>query len=488
MNDVVDRFRELLGSGCMTDPDLTAGYLSDWRGLLRGRAKCVLRPDSVELLAQCIRICHEAGISVVPQGGNTGLAGAATPDDTGLQVVVSTGAMKKIRSVDPVDMSIVAEAGTTIAELQLIAAEAGALFPLSYASEGTATLGGALATNAGGISAVRYGSARDLLLGMEVVLPDGRIWNGLRTLRKDNTGYALKHLFAGSEGTLGIVTAAAMRLAPLPIAREVAFCAVETEDKVLDLWIKLRAAADGNVRAIEYLAGPCLDLAKHEGLRSPVERANHYVLIELTSSRPNDNLGDMLEAFLACRLEEETIMDAALAQSGEQQKQFWRLREDQTEIQKNAGHDFKHDVAVPVAKVPELLRRCRAQIESDIPEATVVPFGHVGDGNIHFNVVLSAGLMAEHAAEKGKRIGEVIYDIVGSLGGSFSAEHGIGQSKIDLLESKRNPLEIDLMRRIKRAIDVEYLFNLGKIFRQSRSEPAKVQRNESSLLSGRQET
>jgi len=475
VNDVVDRFRDLLGSGCMTDPELIASYLSDWRGLLRGRAACVLRPRSVELLSACIRVCHEAGVSVVPQGGNTGLVGAATPDESGMQVVVSTGAMKKIRSVDPIDMSMIAEAGATIAELQAMAVEAGVLFPLSYASEGTATLGGALATNAGGVSAVRYGSARDLLLGMEVVLPDGQIWNGLRTLRKDNTGYALKHLFAGSEGTLGIVTAAAMKLAPLPIAREVAFCSVETEDKVLDLWIKLRAVADGNVRAIEYLAGPCLDLAKHEGLRSPVERANHYVLIELTSSRPDDKLGEMLEAFLACRLEDGTIMDAALAQSGEQQKQFWRLREDQTEIQKNAGHDFKHDVAVPVAKVPELLRRAVALIEAKFPEATVVPFGHVGDGNIHFNVVLSGGLESKQVAEQGREISIIIYDIVHSLGGTFSAEHGIGRTKIDLLESRRDPIEIDLMRRVKKAIDVDCLFNPGNVFRLSRSEPAKVQ-------------
>jgi FAD/FMN-containing dehydrogenase len=412
----------------------------------------------------------------VPQGGNTGLVGGATPDDTGLQVVVSTGAMKKIRTVDPIDMSIIAEAGATIAELQAAAAEAGALFPLSFASEGTATLGGALATNAGGISAVRYGSARDLLLGMEVVLPDGRIWNGLRTLRKDNTGYALKHLFAGSEGTLGIITAAAMKLSPLPLAREVALCSVETEDQVLSFWIKLRAAAEGNVRAIEYLSGSCVELAKREGLRSPVEKANHYILIELTSSRPDADLNGMLEAFLADRLEDGTIVDAALAQSGEQQKQFWRLREDQTEVQKKAGRDFKHDVAVPVARVPELLRRSSADIEAGFPEAMAVPFGHVGDGNIHLNVVLPAALGAERAAENGKRIGELVYNIVLSLGGTFSAEHGIGRAKIDLLENKRDPVEIDLMRRIKGALDGDGSFNPSKIFRPLRGEPAEVRR------------
>jgi FAD/FMN-containing dehydrogenase len=476
VNDVVTRLRELLASDCITDPALADGYLSDWRGLLRGKATCVLRPKSTDLLSQSVRICHEAGVAVVPQGGNTGLVGGATPDDTGFQVVVSTGSMKKIRKVDPVDMSVVAEAGATIAELQSAAADAGALFPLSFASEGTATLGGALATNAGGISAVRYGSARDLLLGMEVVLPDGRVWNGLRTLRKDNAGYALRHLFAGSEGTLGIIAAAAMKLAPLPVGREVAFCAVESEDQVLDFWMKLRGAAEGNVRAIEYLSGSCVELAKHEGLRSPVENADHYVLVELTSSRPDAGLKDMLEAFLADRLEDGTIADAALAQSGEQQKQIWRLREDQTEFQKKAGRDLKHDVAVPVAKVPELLRRSRSDIEAGFRDATVVPFGHVGDGNIHLNVVLPAALAAARAAEQGKQISHAIYDIVFSLGGTFSAEHGIGRAKVELLENSRDAVELDLMRRIKAALDEEGSFNPGKIFRPSQSEPKEVRR------------
>jgi FAD/FMN-containing dehydrogenase len=238
--------------------------------------------------------------------------------------------------------------------------------------------------------------------------------------------------------------------------------------------MKLRAAAEGNVRAIKYLSGSCIELAKSEGLRSPVEKANHYVLIELTSSRPDADLREALEAFLADRLEDGTIVDAALAQSGEQQKQIWRLREDQTEVQKKAGDDFKHDVAVPVARIPELLRRCSADIEAGFPEATVVPFGHVGDGNIHLNVVLPATPGAERAAEKGRRIGELIYDIVLSLGGTFSAEHGIGRTKIDLLESRGDPIEVDLMRRIKGALDEGGSFNPDRIFRQPRSEAVKV--------------
>jgi FAD/FMN-containing dehydrogenase len=475
MNKTVDKLRELLGSNCITDAALTEGYLSDWRGMLSGRAACVLRPNSAELLSKCILICREAGISVVPQGGNTGLVGGSTPDETGIQIVVNTGAMKAIRTVDPVDMSIIAEAGATIAELQTAAEQAGALFPLSFAAEGTATLGGALATNAGGISAVRYGSARDLLLGMEVVLPDGRIWNGLRTLRKDNTGYALKHIFAGSEGTLGIITAAAMKLYPSPRVREVAFCCLNTEEQVLDFWMKLRHLADVNVRAVEYISAPCIELAKLEaGLRSPVERAEHYVLIELASTRPDANLNELLESFLAARLEDGTIVDAALAQSGDQQKHFWRLREDQTEVQKKAGYDFKHDVAVPVANVAELLRRCSAEIGARFPEAQVVPFGHIGDGNIHMNVILPKALGAQKAAETGKQLSQIIYDIVLALGGTFSAEHGIGSAKVDLLKSKRSSIEIDLMRQIKAALDKDGLFNPDRIFHRSRSEPAQV--------------
>jgi len=299
-----------------------------------------------------------------------------------------------------------------------------------------------------------------------VVLPDGRVWNGLRNLRKDNTGYALKHLFAGSEGTLGIITAAAMKLAPLPCVREVAFCSLETEDQVLELWMKLRSAADGHVRAVEYLSGSCLELAQRElGLRSPVDKADHHVLIELTSTRPDADLKEMLELFLASRLEEGTIIDAALAQSGDQQKHFWRLREDQTEAQKKAGYDFKHDVAVPISEVAALLHRCRSDIRARFPEAEVVPFGHIGDGNIHMNIVLPRVAGAVRAAESGKEIAAIVYDIVASLGGTFSAEHGIGQTKMGLLEKNRCPIEIDLMRQIKRALDPDYLMNPDKVFR-----------------------
>jgi FAD/FMN-containing dehydrogenase len=463
MSDVVERLKKLLGSHCITDPDVARQYMSDWRGLIHGNALCVVRPNSTQLLAQAVTLCHEVGVAMVPQGGNTGLVGAATPDASGTQVVVSTGGMRSIRRADPVDLSIVADAGATIVELQAAAEDAGAYFPLSFASEGTATLGGALATNAGGISAVRYGSARDLLLGIEAVLPDGRIWDGLRSLRKDNAGYALKQVLAGSEGTLGFITAATMKLVPAPIGREVAFCSLNSEDDVLRFWIKLRSAADGNIRAIEYLSGSCIDLAKTMGLRSPVESAPHYLLIELTSSHLSDDLKDLLEAFLADAMSEGVVVDAAIAQNVDQQKQFWRLREDQTEAQKRAGFNIKHDVSVPVAEVANLLKRCRSELEERYPEANVVPFGHVGDGNIHFNVVFPTNGEQASTPDKVRAVNEIVYGTAISLGGSFSAEHGIGQTKVGLLAAHRSAIELGLMRNLKTAFDPRSLMNPGKV-------------------------
>nr|WP_249123840.1 MULTISPECIES: FAD-binding oxidoreductase [unclassified Bradyrhizobium] len=456
----------LLGpSGCLTGADAMAGYVTDWRDLYRGRARCVLRPASVAEFADVMAYCHVHGIAVVPQGGNTGLAGAAVPDGSGQQVVVSTTRLRQIRSVDAVDMSIVAEAGITIAELQSAAGDAGALFPLSFAAEGSATLGGAVATNAGGTAAVRYGSARDLLLGVEVVLADGRVWNGLRTLHKDNAGYALRHLFAGSEGTLGIVTAAAMRLVPRPAGRAVAFTALADEAAVGAFWALLRARCAGAIRAAEYISGHGLALVMHEmGLRAPVARAAHHVLVELNAASA-DGLCDLLEGVLAEALEQGIITDAAVAQNEDQCAAFWRLREDQTEAQKRAGVNYKHDIAVPISRVGELLARCRAALAQRCPDLLVLPFGHLGDGNIHMNVVRPAALGAAPHPEEGEVAG-VVHDIVAALGGTFSAEHGIGRTKTDLLETLRPAVELDLMRRIKAALDPAGLMNPGKVLRQ----------------------
>jgi len=462
---IIDDFLRLLGpSGCLTEPDAMAGYLTDWRDLYTGHALCVLRPANVEQLAEAMAYCHAHRIAVVPQGGNTGLAGAAVPDASGHQVVVSTTRLRQIRTVDAVDMSVIAEAGVTIAELQAAAADAGALFPLSFAAEGSATLGGAVATNAGGTAAVRYGSARDLLLGVEVVLADGGVWNGLQTLHKDNAGYALRHLFAGSEGTLGIITAAAMRLAPQPASREVAFCALADEPAVGAFWTLLRARCAGAIRAAEYISGQGLALALHEmGLRPPVANAAHYVLVELTAAS-TDGLRDLLEELLADALEQGIITDAAVAQNEDQCGVFWRLREDQTEAQKRAGVNYKHDVAVPLSRVGELLTRCRDALAQRFPDLLVVPFGHLGDGNIHMNVIRPAALGGAPPSEE-REVAAVVHDIVTVFGGTFSAEHGIGRTKIDLLEKLRPAVELDLMRRVKAALDPVNLMNPGKVLR-----------------------
>lgn len=464
---VLDQFMRILGpAGCLTDPALLESYINDWRGLYRGQALCVLRPSSVADLARVVALCAQTRTTIVPQGGNTSLTGAATPDGSGDQVVVSMSRMKRIRRIDPLDMTVTAEAGLTIAELQAAAIEAGALFPLSFAAEGSATVGGALATNAGGTAAVRYGSARDLLLGMEVVLPDGTIWNGLRRLHKDNAGYALRHLFAGSEGTLGLMTAAVLRLFPAVRSREVALCSLGSEQDVLALWMRLRDREGGSVRAVEYMSGVSLEIVlQHTELRLPIGAADHYMLIELNSSRPDEPLRERLEEFLADALERGLVVDAVVAQSEQQSEAFWRLRESQTEAQKKAGGNIKHDISVPVSNLAELLRRCRTELTARFDGVRVAPFGHVGDGNIHMNIIQPMGMSSEEFLARAGDISAVVHDVVEALDGSFSAEHGIGQIKLALFERMRAAEEIEVMRRIKHAIDPDAIMNPGKVLR-----------------------
>jgi FAD/FMN-containing dehydrogenase len=467
IDQFLDQLLQILGpAGCVTDPALLDSYITDWRGIYHGQAMCVLRPSRTEELAAVMAVCAKAGIAVVPQGGNTSLTGAATPDGSGHQVIVSLNRLKRIRAVDIIDMTVTVEAGLSIAELQSAAIAAGALFPLSFAAEGSATVGGAIATNAGGTAAVRYGSARDLLLGLEVVLPDGAIWNGLRRLHKDNAGYALRHLFAGSEGTLGVITAAVLRLFPAVHAREVAFCSLGSEQDVLALWRRLREREGGSVRAVEYMSGDSIAIVlRHGGLRLPVGVADHYMLIELNASQPDAPLRERLESVLAEALEAGEVIDAAVAQNGQQRDDFWRLRESQTEAQKQAGGNLKHDISVPVSNLAELLRRCRAELKAWFDGVRIAPFGHVGDGNIHMNIIQPDGMSDSDFLACADDIGAVIYDVVESLGGSFSAEHGIGRSKLALFEQRRPAAELDLMRRIKAAIDPGAIMNPGKVLR-----------------------
>ncbi|MBX9698626.1 MAG: FAD-binding oxidoreductase [Acetobacteraceae bacterium] len=468
---LLDRLAALLGRpGLLTDPADLEPHLADWRALYRGRTPCVIRPASTPELAEAVRLCAAAGAPIVPQGGNTSMVGGATPDESGRQVVLSLARMNRIRDIDPLDMTMTAEAGVVLKAAQDAAEGAGCLFPLSLGAEGSATIGGVLSTNAGGNTTVRYGNARELMLGLEVVLPDGQVWNGLRRLRKDNTGYALRHLFVGAEGTLGIVTAAVLRLFPRPRETAVAFCAVADEDAALALFRRFRDRDETAVRAFEYMSGLGVDLAARHipGCAWPLAaRADHVVLVDLASSRPTMSPGAglraLIEAVLEQALEAGEVLDAAVAESEAQRAALWRIREEHPEAQKREGASVKNDVSVPVSQVPALIRRASAACRALIPGIRPVPFGHMGDGNIHMNLEQPEGMDAAAFLARSHDIMDTVNAVVRDLGGSFSAEHGIGRLKTDMMEDWRGGAEIDVMRRIKAALDPAGLMNPGKV-------------------------
>ncbi|WP_431281723.1 FAD-binding oxidoreductase [Humitalea sp. 24SJ18S-53] len=452
--------------GVITDPADLAPWTTDWRGLYQGATPCLLRPANTNELSAVVRLLARAGVPMVPQGGNTSMVGGGAPDESGRQVILSLTRMNRIRDLDPIDMTMTAEAGVILKSAQDAAAAAGALFPLSLGAEGSATIGGVLATNAGGNTTVRYGNARELMLGIEAVLPDGQVFSGLRRLRKDNTGYALKHLFVGAEGTLGIITAATLRLFPRARVQCVALAAVASEDAALSLFRRFRDRDDTAVRAFEYMSGTGIDivLRQIDGASLPVaERADHYCLIDLASSRPDADLQGLLEAVLEAALEAGEVVDAAIAQSEAQAQAIWRLREEHPEAQKREGASVKSDVSVPVSKVPELIRRSSDALRALIPGSRPVPFGHMGDGNIHMNLEQPEGMDPAAFLARGHDIMDTVNEVVRDLEGSFSAEHGIGRLKTDMMDSWRGGAELDAMRRIKAALDPQGLMNPGKV-------------------------
>ena len=460
-------FRALLGpAGVLTDPADIAPALSDWRSLYQGQAMAVLRPASTEEVAACVRICAQAGVPIVPQGGNTSMVGGATPSEDGRSVVLSLARLNRIRAIDPVDMTMTAEAGVVLKTAQDAAADAGCLFPLSLGAEGTATIGGVLSTNAGGNTTVRYGNARELMLGLEVVLPDGQVWNGLRRLRKDNTGYALRHLFVGAEGTLGIVTAATLRLYAQPRANEVLFCSVRDEDAALAVFQRFRAVDETAIRAFEYMSGVGVDFAvKHiPGVSLPVaDRADHYILVDLASTRADADLQGLAEQVLGAAMEEGEVLDAVIGGNEAKRQAIWRIREEHPEAQRKEGASVKNDVSVPVSKVPELIRRASAACIALIPGTRPVPFGHMGDGNIHMNLEQPVDMDGAEFLARSHDIMDTVNEVVRDLDGSFSAEHGIGRLKTDMMESWRGGAELDAMQRIKAALDPQGIMNPGKV-------------------------
>jgi FAD/FMN-containing dehydrogenase len=461
---LLDALRGALGpTGLLTAAD-TEAYSTDWRGLYHGRTAAVLRPSNTRQVAEAVRLCAAAGVAVVPQGGNTSMVGGAVPHEDGSQLVLSLARMNRVRSIDPVDMSMTVEAGVTLQAAQEAADAAGRRLPLSISSEGSAQVGGVLAANAGGNTTVRYGNARDLVLGLEVVLPDGQVWDGLRRLRKDNTGYCLRHLFVGSEGTLGIITAAVLKLFARAEETEVALCAVAGAQAALDLFAAFRDDSDA-IQAFEYMSGAGMALVTaHLGHAPPLsEPAACYALIELSSPRRGAGLRAGLEAVLERALADGTVTDAVIAGSEAQRRALWALREDHAEAQKRAGASVKNDVSVPVSRVPELIERASAAVAALIPGVRPVPFGHMGDGNIHMNFEQPEGADPGWFLAQDHAIMDAVNAIVRDLGGSFSAEHGVGRLKTYLMPEWRGGAELDLMRRIKAAIDPAGLLNPGKL-------------------------
>ena len=461
----LEQLHHLLGDrGLLTAASDLATAGQDWRGLYRQPPVAVLRPASVEELAQAVRLCVADGLAMVPQGGNTSMVGGGVPDGPG-QVVISLARMNRVRLVDPVDLTLSIEAGATLKAAQDAAAEAGCLLPLSISSEGTAQIGGVLATNAGGNNTVRYGNARDLVLGLEAVLPDGSVWNGMRRLRKDNTGYSLRHLLIGSEGTLGIITAAVLKLAPRLQQREAALCALPSLEAVLALFGRVQAQDSAALQAFEYMGetGMALVLKHSPGATLPIGPAPHYALLELASSQPGDGVRAGLEAVLAAAIEDGTVTDAVLAESEAQRLALWKLREEHSEAQKREGASVKNDVSVPVSRVPELLRRGQEAVAALIPGARCVAFGHVGDGNIHFNFAQPEGMDGAAFLAQDHAIMDAVGAVVRELDGSFSAEHGVGQLKPYMMPDWRGGPELEAMRRIKAALDPAGLMNPGKV-------------------------
>ncbi len=459
---------DLLGpAGLLTDPADTAPYCTDWRGLYHGRTPAVLRPGDTATLAACVRACAEAGARLVPMGGNTSMVGGASVSEAGDELVLSLQRMNRIRAIDPVDMTMTVEAGVVLQTAQEAARAAGCLLPLSISSEGSAQVGGVLATNAGGNTTVRYGNARELVLGIEAVLPDGSVFSGLRRLRKDNTGYALRQLLVGSEGTLGIITAAVLQLHPRPRQVEAALCGVASPEAALALFTAFRSADPTAVQAFEYMSGTGMALvnALIPGAVLPLsEPAPHYVLVELATARDDGTLRTLLEEVLAAALEAGEVLDAVVAENESQRLAIWRLREEHAEAQKRAGGNVKNDVSVPVSRVPALIARAGAACQALIPGIRVAPFGHLGDGNIHFNLVQPEGADAARFMARDHEIMDAVCAVVRELEGSFSAEHGVGRLKPYMMPDWRGGAELDTMRRIKRAIDPKGTMNPGKIF------------------------
>jgi FAD/FMN-containing dehydrogenase len=452
--------------GWLDSPDELAPYLTDFRHLYCGATPLVLRPRSVDEVVNILAICNREEVAVVPLGGNTSYCGGATPDETGSQIVVSMQRLNRVRHIDADNYSMIVEVGCTLAGAQAAAREANRLFPLSLGSEGTAQIGGNLSTNAGGTAVLRYGMMRDLVLGLEVVLADGRVLSALKSLRKDNTGYDVKSLFIGAEGTLGLITAASLKLFPLAADTATALVGIDSPSRALELLNRLRNAAGEQISSFELMPRIAVEMTvKHvPGVANPLEfNTPWYVLVELGSANANQNLTSLLTSELEDAAAAGTVRDAMLAASIAQSQAMWKLRESVPEAQRRHGASIKHDVSVPVSAIPTLIEKGTALANALAPEGDVVSYGHAGDGNLHFNVSQKPGADLELFVSRTHPLEHAMFDLVESLGGSISAEHGIGRLKAEEFARRADPVELSVMHVLKRALDPKGILNPGKV-------------------------
>jgi FAD/FMN-containing dehydrogenase len=464
----VERIKAIVGRrGWFADPVDTEPYLVEARRLYRGATRLVVRPASTAEVAAVVRECAATRLAIVPQGGNTGLVGGGVPSAERDNIVLALGRMNRIRAIDPINFTMTVEAGCILADLQRAAGEADRLFPLSLGAEGSCQIGGNISTNAGGIAVLRYGNTRELTLGLEVVLPDGRVWEGLRGLRKDNTGYDLKQLFIGGEGTLGIVTAATVKLFPKPREIETALLGLGRIEDAMALFARARAATADQLTAFELIPRSGVELALEHipGTIAPLAAPHPwYVLLELSASQDESGIRSLLERLLEAALEAGLVADGVVARSLAQARDLWRLREAIVEAQLYSG-SIKHDVAVPVSRVADFVARASAAVAARLPGIRPIAFGHVGDGNIHFNLTQPRGMDKDAYLSRWQEFNDIVHGIVRELAGSISAEHGVGIMKRDEITHYKPSVEIELMRRIKRALDPDDLMNPEKLVR-----------------------
>ena len=471
---LLNRLHALVGpAGLVTDADAQTPYLTDWLGKWTGRTTVVVRPANTAETAAVVRLCSETRTPIVTQGGNTGMSGGATPDASGAQVVLSTTRMNRVRAVDPVNNTLTLDAGVILANAQEAARSVDRFFPLSLGAQGSCTVGGNVATNAGGIAVLRYGNTRELVLGLEVVLPDGRIWNGLRGLRKDNTGYDLKSLFIGSEGTLGVITGVVLKLFPRPTSHATAWVGADSLERLVELLGLMRTRCGERLTAFEMMTAPSLQLVLDQvtDTRAPLATSAPFnALIELSDTGAvSDVRGDesgpgaLLKSALAEAMEAGLANDAMLSASEAQTMALWKLREGISQAQVRAGKAVKHDIALPISSLASFVAQAEKDVQACLPGASVINFGHLGDGNLHYNVLLPADTDYDTLKRRTHDLNAVVHQLVTNYGGSISAEHGVGQLRRDELRIYKSPVEMELMLRIKQAMDPNHIMNPGKL-------------------------